>query len=257
LTFDSEGNLYGTAYGGGAGTQCATGNLVGCGVVFELSPPALQGGIWNYSLLYSFGVGTLSDGVLPIADLIFDQLGNLYGTTADGGANEIGGVVFELSPPGISGGVWTEAALYSFEAIYGGSGPHAGVIFDKNGNLVGTTYLVGAYGTAFELMPAGGGLWTEKDLYGFGGHATLPQGDLLIDSGGNIYGTTSDDALFELQRGVTEVQLNLYRNGGPSAPSAGLIFGKWDEIYGTSLFGGGARASCGRRGCGTVFAVTQ
>src|SRR5579872_1018653 len=78
LTFDSEGNLYGTAYGGGAGTQCATGNLVGCGVVFELSPPALQGGIWNYSLLYSFGVGTLSDGVLPIADLIFDQLGNLY-----------------------------------------------------------------------------------------------------------------------------------------------------------------------------------
>src|SRR5580658_9381828 len=84
------------------------------------------------------------DGNGPIAGLIFDTDGNLYGTTIDGGTYNYG-TVFELSPPSGGSGPWTETVLYSFGSAAGDGGvPSAGVIFDANGNLYGTTEYGGA-----------------------------------------------------------------------------------------------------------------
>ncbi len=250
LTFDHSGNLYGTTFGGGLGTTCATGTLVGCGVVFELMAPSTQGEAWTYALLYSFPQYS-SDGVLPRGDLIFDQSGNLYGTTQVGGAtNGIGGIVFELSPPRGSGGAWTESQLYSFFGANGNSGPATGVTFDTTGNLFGTTY-----GYVFELMPSGGGSWTENTLLSGAGHTLGFAGDLIFDHSGNLYGTASG-ALFQLQAGTwAKREIDLFTGGGPLEVRSGLALGKWGAIYGTS-FEGGISKNCGRNGCGTVFGVT-
>ena len=136
LIFDTAGDLYGTTGAGGSG---------GGGTVFELSPS--QG--WE-QVLYNFrNTYPPMDGVGPEGGVIFDALGNLYGTTELGGSQD-SGTVFELSPSG--GGTWTEQLLYNFD---GGSGaiPWAGLIF-RGGNLYGTTTQGGNYGngTVFELV---------------------------------------------------------------------------------------------------------
>jgi uncharacterized repeat protein (TIGR03803 family) len=147
LIFDASGNLYGTTSAGGISTTCDA--AVGCGVVFELTPAV--GGGWTEMLLHNFG-GDASDGSSPDASLIFDALGNLYGTTGGDGPYG-GGTVFELTPAG--GGVWTETLLHSFGHGKDGLYPEAGVIFDSSGNLYGATIEGGEYGNgvAFEVTP--------------------------------------------------------------------------------------------------------
>jgi uncharacterized repeat protein (TIGR03803 family) len=94
LIFDAVGNLYGTTrFGGNISSSCTYS--LGCGLVFEVSPPG-GGGAWTETVLYTFTGG--SDGSIPFAGVIFDAKGNLYGTTLEGGADS-GGVVFELPPP--------------------------------------------------------------------------------------------------------------------------------------------------------------
>ena len=149
LILDPEGNLYGTSSAGGT---------YGYGTVFELTPA--QGGGWTQTVLYSFMFGR--DGAYPQGGLIFDAVGNLYGTTPYGGTYGYG-TVFELSP--VAGGGWTETVLYSFNDNNGTDGvyPEAGLIFDAAGNLYGTTLVGGPYycpggdgygcGTVFELTP--------------------------------------------------------------------------------------------------------
>ena len=117
--FDGAGNLYGTAFGGGL-TNCPGG----CGLVYELVP---SNGGWTEKILYSF-TGK-PDGASPWAGVIFDQSGNLYGTTEFGGAYGYG-TVFELIP---SGSGWTEKVLYSFQNQPDGGQPYAGLIFDSSG----------------------------------------------------------------------------------------------------------------------------
>jgi uncharacterized repeat protein (TIGR03803 family) len=95
---DAAGNLYGTTYGGG---------VHGFGTVFELSPMA--GGGWTETILHSFN--NPGDGYTPVAGLVLDSAGNLYGTTVEGGRYN-SGTVFELSPT--AGGVWTEKILHHF-----------------------------------------------------------------------------------------------------------------------------------------------
>ena len=141
------------------------------------------------STLYNFTGG--SDGGRPYGRLIFDQSGNLYGTTISGGINN-NGVVYELSPT--AGGGWTQTVLYSFLGGSDGSGPEGALVFDSLGNLYGGTYAGGMHnlGTIFELSPASGGDWTEKVLYNFAGGAdgANSNGSLVFDATGSLYGTT-------------------------------------------------------------------
>src|SRR5581483_3699775 len=143
------GNLYGTATAGGT---------YGKGVVFELSP---SGGGWTEHVLYTFQGG--NDGGQPVAGLIFDNAGNLYGATASWGSGG-GGTVFKLSP---TGGAWTYSVLTS---LTGGDGPVASLTLDRSGNLYGTTFMddPAGYGSVFRLAPSGSG-WTYTDLHDFTG----------------------------------------------------------------------------------------
>jgi uncharacterized repeat protein (TIGR03803 family) len=118
---------------------------------------------------------------------MFDSVGNLYGTTANGGANGAG-VVFELSPVGAG---WTETVLYSFCSQSGctdGANPINGLIMDPAGNLYGTTSAGCGYGCGivFELSPSDGG-WTEQVIYAKGEVEGLSDGGLAMDAAGNIF----------------------------------------------------------------------
>jgi uncharacterized repeat protein (TIGR03803 family) len=140
LIFDAAGNLYGTTQYGGA---------YGNGTAFELTPNGSGG--WTEKRLHNFGNGT--DGDEPLAKLIFDAAGNLYGTTYYGGAYG-NGTAFELTPNG-SGG-WTEKKLHNFGNGTDGTSPDAGLILDRSGNLYGTTTSGGGTynaGTVFEITP--------------------------------------------------------------------------------------------------------
>jgi len=175
LIFDGSGNVYGTTSAGGAN---------GGGTVFMLT--ASENPNWVETVLWNFGSGT--DGATPKCTLAFDASGNLWGTTTSGGANGAG-TIFELSP-GVSG--WTETFLYSFIGGTDGAAPVAGVIFDPDGDIYGTTTGGGDYnrGTAFELLASQG--LRKKILHNFGGFMDggNPNGGLLMDASGNLYGTT-------------------------------------------------------------------
>jgi len=125
LTFDADGNIYGTSfYGGPKDTGC----------VFKLTPsPGGQG--WTETVLYLFK-GTAfhagSDGVNPYAGVVFDASGNLYGTTEWGGLAGAG-TVFELTPN--PDGSWSERMIYAFQGGHDGANPRAGLVLDSAGNL--------------------------------------------------------------------------------------------------------------------------
>jgi len=174
VIFDSAGNLYGTTTAGGAN---------GFGAVYELSP---SGSGWTERVLYSFTGG--NDGSLPTAGLIFDQAGNLYGSTNVGGASG-GGTVFELTPSG--GGNWTYHLIYGFSGVTN-CGPWGALAFDANGGLVGTTLCDGAHGAGnvFRLTPSGGG-WNYTSIYDFtgGNDGKYPYCNVVFDAAGDMFGT--------------------------------------------------------------------
>ena len=155
------------------------------GTIYELIPAGLT---WTERILYSFQ-GT-SDGEYPYSGLIFDQAGNLYGTTCCGGPGGVG-TVFEFTP---SNGTLT--TLYSNFGGYGG--PYGSLTMDAAGNLYGTTEEGGAYsfGSVFKLTPGSGG-WTYTSLHDFcaGGYpcsdGAFPFGGVALDADGNVYGTTT------------------------------------------------------------------
>ncbi len=178
LAFDQAGNLYGTAPSGGSGPGC----VGGCGVVYKLTP---SDDGWTEQILYSFQGG--QDGASPYAGVVFDDAGNLYGTTGWGGAWEAG-TVYQLTP---SGQGWTENILYTFSAGADGAGPLGGVIFDSAGNLYGAT-LTGKT-PVYELSPSQGG-WTFKVLHQFdASEGSL--GRLTFDAAGNLLGTLGSAGL--------------------------------------------------------------
>ncbi len=199
LVFDGNGNLYGTTTYGGSGGKPRTCSSAGCGVVFELSPPAQQGDPWTETVLHNFtGV---KDGSHPQSGTIFSK-GKLYGTTLDGGTiNWSGlGTVFQVSPA--QGGTWTESVIYRFSHDPGvPKGALWGLTADQAGNLYGTTLGGGSAkncpngqcGAVYELQPPAGkgNLWTEKTLFQFGGLDGLePVGSLLLSNSGTLYGAT-------------------------------------------------------------------
>ncbi len=198
------------------------------------------------------------DGYSPAGPLVFDAAGNLYGTTAVGGANG-SGIVFELMPNG--DGTWTEVVLYTFGSQSNdGARPSSGLVFDSAGNLYGTTldgggpHCVGDCGRVFELTPNGDGTWTETTLYIFAGtpDGSYPTGGLIFDAAGNLYGTTYYGGPYSLGYGTvfeltpngsgnwTETTLHNFSGLKTDGrhPFAGLVRDAAGNLYGTTVEGG-------------------
>jgi uncharacterized repeat protein (TIGR03803 family) len=165
LTVGPGGVLYGTTQYGGSSTLCTLNNVVvGCGTVFQLTPPVTPGGAWSETVLYTF-TGQDGDGALPVAGLVLGKNGSLYGTTEYGGSAASGssctsfgasgcGTIFELKPPLAPGRAWTETVLHSFTGIGGdGAAPQANLTAGPTGVLYGTTWAGGSagYGTVFSI----------------------------------------------------------------------------------------------------------
>ena len=254
LVFDAKGNLYGTTTG-----------AFGAGVAFELTPDAH--GNWTEKILHIFGSG--QDGFEPSSPLIFDQHGDLYGTTFFGGTGRCAGsgcgTVFEL----IRGtkGQWTEKVLHNFNGR-DGEGADGRLLFDKAGNLYGTTVQRGAHccGTVFELMPQPDGTWAVTILHN-GSHRDGggSQGGLTSDEQGNLYatgyqGTYGHGSVFELIREsetswIEKLLYSFNPNTGTDGlypVSVHLIFDKAGHLYGTTQVSG----TDNRLGPGTVFEIT-
>lgn len=205
ITFDANGNLYGTALGGGAHNS---------GLVYKLTK---QGNTWQQTVLYNFAGGP--DGNAPWG-VTFGPDGSLYGITQVGGRTGslfciLGcGTVFKLTPN--SDGTWTKTTLYAFRGgRHDGAIPTTRVSFDQAGNMYGTTAAGGdtgngssttscapysryGCGTVFKLTPSGDGRWTESILHFFAGSLDgfNPDSPLVIDGAGNLYGTVGNGGLY-------------------------------------------------------------
>jgi uncharacterized repeat protein (TIGR03803 family) len=237
LIGDSRGNAYGTASGGGS-SNCFTG----CGVVFKINAH-------GKTILHTFA-GSPSDGGSPRGTLLRDRIGNLYGTTDEGGANDTG-TVFLVTPSGMESILWSFGPPGSGD----GFGPSGSVVTDTQGNLYGMTGGGGAFnlGTVFEVTPSG----VESVLYSFQGgtDGALPLDGPILDKAGNLYGTTSAGGngygtVFELSTSGEETVLHRFK-GAPSDgdfPSSSLVFDRKGNLIGTTQFGGTQKN-------GTVFAL--
>ena len=259
LVFDKAGNLYGAHFSSGE---------KGRGAVYQLTPS--QGGGWTYTAICSFG--RRNDG-FPSHGPIISEAGNLYGTMYYQPHSPSNGV-YELKPPATKGGAWTERVLYTFcsqSNCSDGDNPLGRLIFDGKGTLYGTTYWGGAsqLGTVFKLTPQAGA-WTESVVYNFCTQSHCadgenPQGRLLFDGKGNLYGTTLGGGgngmrgtLFQLtppaNQGATWTETVLHRftgtHGDGSQPLFGVIQGK-RGLWGTA-YGGGRNDLC-PGGCGPIF----
>ena len=216
LIIDDAGNLYGTTGYGGTGSCPLLGGPVGCGTVYELSPPAEAGDPWTETVLYSFQ--DVNDGYVAYGDLTFDKAGNLYGVTLFGGGKGTTcnslyggqcGTVFELSPPKVKGGQWMETVLHRFAGVaqsaqFGdGASPNGGLVIDTMDNLYGTT-LLGGYncphnsnqgcGTIFELSRSSSNrTWIEKQIHVFmnSTDGTQPTSGVVLGAYGSLYGAAN------------------------------------------------------------------
>lgn len=252
LTLDRSGVVYGSTSLGGGG-DCTPG---GCGTVFKLRPPATfcRSVICPWGKTQLYAIENRPDGAYPNSPVIFDQAGNVYGTTEEGGTGF--GVVYQLTP---SGEGWAENVVHVFTGMSDGAYP-TGVISDAAGNLYGTTTVHGpyGYGTVFRLTNSGSG-WTLTNLYGF--HATgdgkVPYGRLVSDQFGNLYGTTSmggggDDGgtIYELspQNGSWTYTVLYSFPSADSYPSS-LVLDATGNLYGEQEAGG--------YGAGSVFKLTH
>jgi uncharacterized repeat protein (TIGR03803 family) len=252
VVFGPNGTLYGTS----------PSNLVSYhyGYIFNLRPPLNVCTTvmcnWDASVLYGFSGG--GDGATPKgAALVFDQAGNMYGTTSSGGSGN--GVVYQLTPAGV------QTPIYQFAGAPDGATPYSGVVFDASGNLFGVTTAGGqsGNGAVYELSPNGAGGWTEQVIYSFTGGAdgSNPIGGLFIDNdSGVIYGSNANGGsggggtVFQLAfaNGAWHYSL-LYSFAGSAncGPWAELSFDHpGGNLYGTTLCDGAT-------GNGNIFELTN
>jgi uncharacterized repeat protein (TIGR03803 family) len=251
LVRDSAGNLYGTTgYGGTGGCQ------YGCGTVFKLNDAGKQ--VW----LHSFKGG---NGSAPVAGLVRNAGGNLFGTTEYGGVttcgNEYGcGTVFKLNGTGTK-----ETVLHRFTFDPDGYYPEALPVEDDAGNLYGTASLGGTYGVGvvFKVAPNG----KETILYNFtgGSDGCGPSPGAILDSVGNLYGVATrggdgdcnngHGVVFEVDTAGKETVLHTFGGADGALPDSVLLFDSKGNLYGTTVFGGSG-SGCGNSGCGTVFELS-
>jgi len=217
-------------------------------------------GAAKYKAIYKFKVQ--NDGRTPMASMVFDTAGNLYGTTANGGPNRTGNV-FELSPN--PDGTWTEKVIYNFLGSKYGGHPSGGLVLDAAGNLYGTTLDGGKYkrGTVFQLVPSPDDTWTESVLHSFKGNdkdGGDPASRMLWGVDGSLYGTTPSGGAYS---GGTVFQLTPDPDGSWSesvildfdcaegcSPRAGLTADATGNLYGTAFEGSPDNA-------GIVFELSQ
>jgi uncharacterized repeat protein (TIGR03803 family) len=242
------------------------------GAVYSLTPP-LAGGAssgWTEATLYSFPGG--SGGSYPLGTLAVSSEGILFGATVDGGRiNSLCGsgcgTVFALTPPAVSGGLWTVRLLYAFNPQIGdGYYPEAGVVLAPTGVLYGTTgHGVGSPGTVFSLTPptVPGAPMTETILHAFtGSDGAVPESSLVLGSNGVLYGTTQFQGpadcgtVFELAPPAspggswTETILHSFTDGADGGFPNGIALGSDGTLYGTTRYGGTLYD------VGTVFSLT-
>lgn len=253
----NNGRLYGATYAGGI-NSCGS---YACGTVYELTPAS--GTPWTKRVVHEFDG---ADGALPDANLVFGSNGALYGTTQAGGTANNGGTVFELAPPTVPGGAWTETALYSFNGVW--SAPHepyGGVVIGPSGALYGTTSGSWCWdcgpesgggetgGTVFTLIPPAspGGTWTQYTIFQF--WPITPLGIVPLASvtfkDGSLYGTNSANfptnggcgAVYELtpgNPGAAWTGTAIYTFGGGCNPEGPVKEGPDGALYGMTHFGG-------------------
>jgi uncharacterized repeat protein (TIGR03803 family) len=239
LIFDASGNLYGTAQNGGDQAQDGT--------VFKLSPP----GVLNVLTVLHIFNARAGDGRNPRGTLLFDHLGNLYGTTYQGGTHDQG-TVFEIDNAG------NYTVLHSFGSVFleDGKWPRAGLIMDHSGNLLGTTSQGGGFngGNVFMIDPSGN--YTVLHNFGAPGDGQWPYGGLAIDANGNIYGTTvaggaaQQGTVFKIDNAGNYSVLHSFQLNDGVSPAAGVIVGPDGNLYGTCSQGGPGN---GMGTGGTVF----
>ena len=256
----TDGNFYGTTWGGGVYTNSNCIAAGGCGTVFQITPAG------TLTTLHSFDS---TDGAHPFAGLIQASDGNFYGTTRFGGAysNSIScsdkpcGTVFRITPAGVL------TTLYSFCAQTGcsdGAQPFAGLIQANDGNFYGTTYYGGTsgYGTIFKITPAG----VLTTLYTFCTQTgctdgAMPRAGLMQATDGNLYGTTfggganGNGTVFKITTGGTLTMLHSFASTDGANPYSGLMQATDGNLYGTTYHGGFNNCT-GDPGCGTVFKIT-
>lgn len=232
-----HGNLYGTALQGGANND---------GTIFELTPAGKE------KTLYSFQ-GAPSDGWKPEAGLVADGAGNFYGTTNQGGPNDMG-IVYEFSSAG------KETVLHAFTGGSDGANPEAALVRDQSGNLYGTAVLGGdggcdyGCGTVFEI--AANGTFSVLHSFTGGNDGETPEGTLTMDASGNLYGTAiaggahGYGTVFKLAPGGAFSVLYAFTGGKDGAnPKAGPILDGAGNLYGTTALGGTSNN-------GTVFEIS-
>ena len=259
LVIGPDGVLYGTTAAGGGGSCIYSNGYRGCGTVYSLRPPARAPATviydWASTVLYRFSG---DDGSYPQGELTFDQAGNIYGATINGGS--VGwGLIYSLTP---ANGGWTQNVLYQAHGNGDGAYAWGGVVFDQSGNLYGVFSQNGpeGYGAVYKLAPSGSG-WTESTVHAFtfsGNDGASPQGGLILNSAGDLLGTT----VHSPTGGGTVFELTP-SGGGWSYDflyglSGGIDIGPYDKLFmdaSGNLYG--TTFADGRYGYGSVFKLTR
>jgi uncharacterized repeat protein (TIGR03803 family) len=260
LVADAKGNLYGTTELAGA---------KGAGIVYELTPNS--DGTWTFTLLHTFDIS--SEGGDPLAGLVFDNAGNLYGTTSIGGPNDAGSV-YQLTPTSTG---WSFKVIYAFSQGRNAGFPGGPLLFDGKNTLYGTAsggskMCTFGCGTVYQLKQSKNGIWNEKVIYRFqeGKGGYIPAGGVIRDSSGNLYGTTLLGGLSQCDAGCgTIFKLSPSGNGWKESTLyrfkskkdgyqsyGGLAVDKSGALYGATSLGGDVNCNP-PNGCGTVFRLSS
>ena len=233
VTVNTNGDVYGMTPTGGAN---------GLGTIYALHPK--PNGSWATKVIHTFTGG--ADGSTGSAGKMILRGGHLYGAATTGGVNGAG-TIFEMTPT--QTGEWDFKTIYSFKGEPDGVFPYGGLLFDGGGNIYGTTYYGGAndVGAVYRLSPDGVGEWNERLLYSFGtgsdGNSSIS--NLVFDSSGNLYGTTSEGGsgsgtIFKLARGTLLESIPHSFQGPPDGafPYAGMVAGGNGTFFGATTHGG-------------------
>ena len=235
VTVDKTGDVYGMTPTGGAN---------GLGTIYALHPKPNGG--WAIRVIHTFTGG--ADGSSGSAGKMVLRGGHLYGAATTGGVNGAG-TVFELTPT--QTGEWDFKTIYSFQGDPDGVFPYGALLFDGAGNIYGTTYYGGAndLGAVYKLSPDGVGEWSETVLYSFktGSDGNSSISNLVFDSTGNLYGTTSEGGsgsgtIFKLTRGhgtwTESIPHRFVGSPDGAFPYAGMVSDGTGAFFGATVHGG-------------------